>query len=110
MGYQIIPYSEKYKTSLIKLLGYMWKNLSEDQIKEKFEWRYELYPFQKEAFINIAINEMNNVVGFRAFVVQEFCFHNEQFKVYNPADAIIHPEHRRKGLFSKLTDSLIETV
>ncbi len=110
MGYQIIPYSQKYKTSLIKLLGYMWKNLSEDQIKEKFEWRYELNPFQERAFINIAIDEMENVVGFRAFVVQDFCFQNEQIRVYNPADAIIHPEHRRKGLFSKLTDTLIETV
>ncbi len=110
MDYQIVPFSEKYKTSLIKLLGYMWKSLSEDQIKEKFEWRYELNPFQEEPFIFLATDESDNVVGFRAFVVQNFCLQNNRVKIYNPADAIIHPHHRRKGLFSKMTKTLIETV
>ncbi len=110
MDYQIIPFSDKYKTSLIRLLGYMWKDLSENQIKKKFEWRYELNPFQKKAYICLAIDETDNVVGFRAFVVQEFCLKNEKIKIFNPADAIIHPEHRRKGIFSKLTNMLIETV
>jgi|SRR5690625_453208 len=110
MNYQVCQYNKLYKTSVLDLLKHMWQNNEEEQIRRKFEWRYEQNPDQNIPYIFIALDKESKVVGFRAFVVQEFCKGAIRIKIFNPADAIIHPKHRRKGLFSKLTNALIELI
>lgn len=110
MQYQLLKYSNDYKSSLLELLSIMWNGLTDEEIIKKFEWRYEQNPAHDQPYIFIAVDNENEVVGFRAFVLQEFCKGSKNIKVFNPADAIVHPDHRRKGLFSKLTNALIEQI
>jgi hypothetical protein len=105
----IICYSYLYKEKIINLLGYMWKDLNEVQRVERFVWRYEKNPYQDETYICLALDE-EKVVGFRGFVLQHFIKNGKIFKVFSPADAIVHPSYRRLGLFSRLTTICLENI
>ena len=97
-------YTPQYKDSLLSLLSLKWDGLSTAEIKEKFEWRYEQNPHDSNnPCIYVACKD-TQVIGFRAFVVQHFSFNGVLYKVYNPADAIVHPNFRRMGIFSKLNE------
>ena len=100
-------YTLENKISLLQLLAFKWTYLTYAEIKEKFEWRYEQNPYNdRRPVIYVALNN-EQVVGFRAFVVQLFKLGEVQYKVFNPADAIVHPDFRRMGIFSKLNETLL---
>lgn len=95
-------YTSHHKSSLLQLLAFKWDGMNDSEIKEKFEWRYEQNPYSGgKLFIYIALND-EQVVGFRAFVIQHWILRETLYKVFNPADAIVHPDFRRMGIFSKL--------
>ncbi len=97
-------YSTDYKESILELLAFKWNKLTPSVVKEKFEWRYEQNPYSSgQTYIYLAISGAQ-VVGFRAFVIQHFTLGNTTYKVFNPADAIVHPNFRRMGIFSKLNE------
>jgi len=103
-------YTPQYKDSLLSLLSLKWDGLSTAEIKEKFEWRYEHNPHNSnKPCIYVACKD-NQVIGFRAFVVQHFSFNGVLYKVYNPADAIVHPNYRRMGIFAKLNDTFLNDL
>jgi hypothetical protein len=102
-------YSHKHKDRLIDLLQYMWNSLNYSEIKERFEWRYENNPYTSNPFIYISLHN-ENLVGFRAFVVQHFVRKNKLYKIFNPADAIVHPDYRRKGIFSELNKLFLNDI
>lgn len=106
---KISQYTPEYKDCLIDLLKHMWKDLDEADRKRRFEWRYELNPFQDRPFIYLAVDG-NKVAGFRAFVVQLFQKNVKSLLVFSPADAIVHPDYRRKGIFSKLNNAFFKDV
>ena len=65
-------YEFNNKFSLLELLAFKWKHLKTRELKNKFEWRYEQNPYNKNnPFIYVALNG-EQVVGFRAFVIQHF--------------------------------------
>lgn len=100
-------YEFNNKFSLLELLAFKWKHLKTRELKNKFEWRYEQNPYNKNnPFIYVALNG-EQVVGFRAFVIQHFMLRNVLYKVFNPADAIVHPDFRRMGIFSKLNEAFL---
>lgn len=105
----IIPYSLQYKEQVVFLLKNMWKSLDETQRRERFEWRYEKNPYHSEPFIYVALDN-NKVAAFRGFVLQHFIQNGKTYKVFSPADAIVHPDYRRMGLFSKLTIRCLEDI
>ncbi len=103
-------YTLNHKASLLQLLVYKWENLTTEKIKEKFEWRYEKNPLTKnEPCIYVTLDN-DKVVGFRAFVIQKFIFNHKTYRVYTPADAIVHPNYRRMGIFSKLNNIFLEDI
>ncbi len=104
-----IKYNPAYKTQLVQFLEYMWEELDENERRERFEWRYENNPYSEEPFIYLALGD-DKVVGVRAFVVQEFIYKGNVIKTLSPADVIIHPDYRRKGLFTKLNKLLLEDL
>jgi GNAT superfamily N-acetyltransferase len=79
----------------------MWQDLNNDGIKELFEWRYEQNPYQNYPCIYLAIDGIR-VVGMRAYVIQLFQFREINYYIFSPADLIVHPDYRRKGIFKKL--------
>jgi len=106
---EIKVYSKEYKYKVIMLLRFMWLHLSDEERIRRFEWRYEKNPFSSNPKILIAVCN-DEVVGFRAFVVQNFLLREKCLKVFSPADAIIHPDFRRMGIFKKLNTMFIEKI
>jgi len=104
-----LKYSIEYKESLLELLSLMWKDLNDAERKRRFEWWYEKIPYFYEPRIYIAVDN-EKVVGFRGFIVQKFTNSQKTFNVLNPADIIVHPDYRRRGIFSKLNMLFLQDV
>ena len=109
MHIKIKKYSKKYKSRLIELLEFLWENPDESERIKKFEWLYENNPYQKEPFIYVALDD-EKLVGSRAFVPSDFIVDGNIIKTFCAADAIIHPDYRRRGIFSQLQSALIQDI
>jgi GNAT superfamily N-acetyltransferase len=107
MEIKIVKYELSFKQKLLNLLAFMWKDMDDSLRRAKFEWRYENNPYTTSPIIFLAIDD-EKVVGFRAFVLQKYIVKNESFSTYSPADAIVHPDYRRRGLFSRLNEAFIK--
>jgi len=105
----ICKYDSGLKDQLVDFLGLKWENTNTDERKKRFEWSYENNPYTKEPFIYLALHG-EQIIAQRSFVVQKFVCNNHEFLVGVPADAIVHPDFRRQGLFSKLTDYAFEDM
>lgn len=104
--YQIVKYDAKYKDEVILSLQYLW---GEDFgiNKSKFEWKNERNPQEKRTIAIVALFD-DRVIGFRGFFVSVYAFKGKEIRVLSASDTIVHPEHRRKGLFSKMTIKAFE--
>jgi len=105
----IKDYSKDDKASIINLLGYLMKGFSESEIIELFEWRYERNPYNSKPIIILAFSG-DTLVGFRAYLIQYFIISNKKMTVISPADTIIHPEYRRRGIHSMLNKQSLEKL
>jgi len=105
----IESYSPKYKDQVIDLLSILWSNFTLKEKRRRFEWRYEKNPYTESPLCYVALNE-DKIVGFRAFVTQKFRFKGENYYFGTPADAVVHLEYRRQGIFSNLTKLAFEDV
>lgn len=106
---KIEKYSKNHKSRLLELLQYIWENLDGSERIKKFEWLYENNPYQKEPFIYVALDD-EKLVGSRAFVPCNFTVGGSIIKTFCAADAIIHPDYRRRGIFSQLQSALIQDI
>lgn len=100
-------YSIDYLQELISLFGFLWKSKTVFNREQYFCWRYLDNPTSAKQFIFLAFDQFS-AIGVRAFVMQNFVFGNKGITVFSPADAVVHPSYRRKGLLEKLNNSLIE--
>ena len=105
----IKEYSEEDKSSIINLLGYLLHGVNEMGRTELFEWRYEKNPYQKKVLIFLAFSG-NLLVGFRAYLVQYFFILEKKITVISPADTIVHPDYRRRGIISMLNKQSLEII
>ena len=96
-----IKYSIEHKEATLKLLAFLWTHLDVQHRRQLFAWRYEQNPFATRDYMYLAISG-NQVVGFRAFVTQIIECKGKQVAGLTAADAVVHPEFRRKGIFSGL--------
>lgn len=103
----IIKYSPDYKQQLLAFLKFKWADLDEKQREELFKWRYEQNPYSDKPIIYLAIDS-NIIVGFRAFVPQLFIYKDSFVQILSPADAIVHPDYRRKGIFNQLNSYFLD--
>lgn len=105
-----VKYSPEHKEEAMQLLQLLWSHLDERGQHELFAWRYENNPFAENPWVYLAMDE-NKVVGFRGFVPQNFIFgQNKELKGFTPADAIVHPGYRRKGVLTKLNEAFFEDI
>lgn len=100
----IESYTPIQKDNLIQFLHYKWRSLSYEERKSIFEWRYENNPYLETPFIYLAIDGNGNIVGFRSFVIQKFKINRNHELVCCPADVVVHPNYRGKGLFRRLNE------
>jgi GNAT superfamily N-acetyltransferase len=108
--YEIVRYDPGLKAEIIKLQTHLWgPDLALNN--SYFEWKYEKNPYLKEPLIYLAMHK-GKAIGMRGFSgVQWQCgVPVQRFNGLYADDMVIAPEHRRRGLMSKIMTSAFEEL
>jgi hypothetical protein len=98
---RVCRYDSSLKDQLIGFLGFLKVNTSIEERKKLFEWTYENNPYTEKPFIYVALDG-EHIIAHLGFVIEKFVHSNETFFIAIAVDGVVHPDYRRKGLFSKL--------
>ena len=74
--------------------------------REWFDWRYDT-PFVDEPQV-IVVERSGTVVGAEPFITFRFETGEGSETVVQPADAMVHPDHRRRGLLTRMTEFALD--
>jgi GNAT superfamily N-acetyltransferase len=72
-----------------------------------FAWKYEDNPFADDVPIVVATHG-DSVVGAKSAVPQRIRVGDRTVDALHPADTMVDPDHRRQGLFSRMTEFMKE--
>lgn len=72
-----------------------------NRTNEYWNWKHHSNPFG-ETLVVLALED-EEVIGVRTFMKWEWIKEKSIFKCVRCVDAVVHPDYRRKGLFSKMT-------
>ncbi|UPV75990.1 GNAT family N-acetyltransferase [Halorussus limi] len=81
--------------------------LGEPASEEWFEWKYRANPYVDHVPIFLAETD-GEVVGARAFFSLELRADGSEYVAFQPCDTMVHPDHRRRGLFTRMTEAAID--
>ncbi|WP_224268290.1 GNAT family N-acetyltransferase [Haloprofundus salinisoli] len=101
--YRIRGYAESDRETFCELFGGEWFEISE----QWFEWRYSSPYLDEKAIAVASVN--GDPVGFFPCMVFPLRANGERTLALQPAGVLIDPEHRRRGLLTKLATWLFET-
>lgn len=73
---------------------------------EWFEWRYD--PPYVDGPQVIVAEQSGTVVGVEPFITFQIETGDDTVLAVQPADAMVHPDHRRKGLLTRMTELALE--
>jgi GNAT superfamily N-acetyltransferase len=101
--YEIVRYEPAFKAEILHLQTELWgKDAALNG--QYFEWKYENNPYIVDAMpIYVALHQ-GQVVAMRGYFSAEWIFGGRRLPhCLSAADAFVHPDHRRRGLFNELT-------
>jgi GNAT superfamily N-acetyltransferase len=78
---------------------------------EWFEWKYgDGNPYVDEPAVFVAVrgDGDGDLVGARSFFALRMAAGGQRRLALQPADAMVHPEHRRRGLFTEMTTAALD--
>ncbi len=103
MEITIKPYSSEYAKQCAELEQYLWK---EDNIGReiRFDWTYSNCPNYSKPLSVVAVNEDNEVIGFRGYFLNIYFLNNRKCVIAQLSDTVVSDKARRLGVFQKMTD------
>jgi len=104
-----IRFEESYKDQVVDFLGEYISGVNKNKRKEIFEWVYEKNPYVQHLLAYLAVDR-DKVVGFRGFIPQKFKVNDNFFRVIVPTNGTVHPDYRRKGIFTKLSEFSLDDI
>lgn len=109
MEYRFIKYAPSHLSSLINLLTktFAIKNANK---KALIRWKYFDRYFNNKSITYIAIDEKNAVVGHYSSMPIAITYGKMQYKTTLSTDAATDPQHRGKGIMSRLSKALYSDV
>jgi len=101
--YEILNYSPKFFVEVVDIQKYLWPAYT-DNTAGYLKWKFEDNPFNKK-FLGIVALYRGEVVGFIGLFVTRWRIGNKKdcILMLSPSDICVHPDHRKKGLFSAMT-------
>ena len=72
-----------------------------------FAWKYAENPYTDDVPMFVATQD-GEVVGARPFFALPLACEGEQHVALQPADTMVHADHRRQGLFTRMTEAAID--
>ena len=103
----IKPYSAEYADQCTELEKFLWKEDKKGR-EERFKWEYTDCPNYKHPLSVIAVNEEDEVLGFRGYFINRFRINGSIVKIAQLADTIVSNKARRRGIFQKMTEFSLE--
>ncbi|AHG02342.1 hypothetical protein HALLA_20785 (plasmid) [Halostagnicola larsenii XH-48] len=101
--YEIRLYEPADRDGFLELYELVFGEVDE----EWFRWKYEDNPYVDHVPIVLATHE-GAIVGTKPSFVLELRVEDRTFRGYQPADVMVHPDHRRRGLYSRTTERMKE--
>ena len=102
-AYTVRPYEPADREGIVSLYGTVYR----PETVEWFEWRYASNPFLSDVQFVVAETD-GTVAGAMALLPFPLRAGSARALALQPADAMVHPDHRRKGLYSRLLRAAIE--
>ncbi|WP_254768547.1 GNAT family N-acetyltransferase [Salinilacihabitans rarus] len=101
--YVIRPYEARDREGFLDLYDLVLG----DRNDEWFRWKYEENPYADHVPIVLATFE-GEVVGTKPCFALELRAGDRRLRGFQPADVMVHPDHRRRGLYSRTTERMKE--
>ncbi|GAB3664464.1 GNAT family N-acetyltransferase [Halopiger thermotolerans] len=101
--YTIRPYEPDDREDFLEL----YDQVLGDRDDEWFRWKYEDNPYVDHVPMIVATHE-GRVVGTKPSFALELRAGERTLRALQPADVMVHEDHRRRGLYSRTTERLKE--
>lgn len=99
----IKPFSVEYTEQCADLEQYLWKEDKKDR-EVRFKWTYLDCPNFHKPLCIIAVNENDEVLGFRGYFLNKFIINGIETTIAQLSDTVVSEKARRMGIFQKMTD------
>lgn len=103
--YQLRRYEPGDEEGFVDLYEAVWGH---DRSVEWFEWKYVDNPYADEVAMVVAESDDGKIVGTRPFVTLPMRSDDELRTALLTTDTMVHPDHRRRGLFTRMTERSID--
>lgn len=100
--YEIRPFRADDRESFLDLYEAVYSARSE----EWFDWRYRV-PYLDHTPVFVAVVD-DAVAGAQAFLPFYLQAGDAETLALQPADAMVHPDHRRQGLFTRINETALD--
>jgi|AntDeeMetagen134_2_1112570.scaffolds.fasta_scaffold01801_3 GNAT superfamily N-acetyltransferase len=102
--YQIRQYRPADRDGVLALDSVVWDR---DRGGDWFDWKYRQNPYVDHTPLFV-VRKDGEVVGARPFMGFEMRTNSETATALQPSDTMVHPDHRRRGIFTRMTEHAIE--
>lgn len=103
MEITIKQYSNEYAEQCADLEKYLWKGTHQERL-DRFHWTYTNCPNFNKSLSVIAVNESDEVVGFRGYFINKFVFDSKVLPIAQSSDTVVSAKARRMGIFKSMND------
>ncbi|WP_162224678.1 GNAT family N-acetyltransferase [Halorussus amylolyticus] len=102
--YTIQPYAREHRDGVLDLDETVWNRR---RCTEWFAWKYERNPYLSEVPVYVATFD-GKIVGARPLLAFRLAANGTEFLALQPSDTMVHPDHRGRGLFTRMTERAID--
>jgi GNAT superfamily N-acetyltransferase len=105
----IRPYRDDDASEVLDLLvGSLGGGPAGERPPEYFQWKHLDNPFGRSYMI--VAEFAGRIIGFRALMRWQFGIGDRTVEAVRPVDTVTHPDHRGRGVFSRLTRAALESL
>ncbi|WP_324758939.1 GNAT family N-acetyltransferase [Haloarcula sp. GH36] len=102
--YKIRQYRSGDKEAFLSLYSAV---MGDEKQENWFAWKYKENPYIDHVAMMVGVFE-ETIVGARPFFALPVSVNGEHEVALQPGDTMVHPDHRRQGLFTRMTEQAIE--
>ncbi|MDS0280545.1 GNAT family N-acetyltransferase [Haloarcula onubensis] len=102
--YRIRPYRPSDRAGFLSLYETVWGHRKDS---DWFEWRFEANPYRDGVQMIVAEHD-DGIVGAEPLLPFRLRVGDQRLAAFQPVDWIVHPDHRRQGLFTRMTERLLQ--
>ena len=101
--FKVVKYDASYLKEVIDLFLLIWGGDKQNVIK-KTKWVFD----KKRSKAYLILNERNQLIAVRGGIYWPTIFNGKKIKSIQFGSTCVHPEYRRRGLFSKMNSEYLK--